>query len=167
MAKHIGVYPGTFDPVTRGHRDIIERGLKLFDTLIIAVAQSPAKGPLFSVEERVALIEEQVKKYKNVKVEGFDGLLIDYLKEKKARTILRGLRVISDFEHEFQMALTNRRLSKEIETVFMMTKEEYAPVSSRFIKEISRLGGDVRAFVTPYVARRLMKKFKEMEKNSD
>jgi pantetheine-phosphate adenylyltransferase len=159
MTKHIGVYPGTFDPITKGHLDIITRGLKLFDTLIVAVATSHAKNTLFSVDERVALIKAEIKKFRNVRVESFDGLLMDYMAEKKARTVLRGLRVISDFEYEFQMALTNRKLAGDIETVFMMTKEEYAPVSSRFIKEIARLGGDVRAFVTPSVAAKLKKKF--------
>ncbi len=161
IAKHIGVYPGTFDPVSRGHLDIIDRGLKLFDRLIVAVAERPSKVTLFDIGERVDMIRGEVKGRKNISVEGFDCLLVDYVKQKKAATVLRGLRVISDFEYEFQMALTNRQLDPDIETVFMMTKEKYAPVSSRFIKEIARLGGDVSAFVTPMVARRLKKKFKE------
>ena len=139
MAKHIGIYPGTFDPVTKGHLDIIDRGLKLFDELIVSVAVSPAKTPLFSVSERVKMIEKEVGGEKNVRVESFEGLLIDYIAEKKSTTILRGLRVMSDFEYEFQMALTNRKLAPKIETVFMMTREDYAPISSRFIKEIARL----------------------------
>jgi pantetheine-phosphate adenylyltransferase len=159
--KHIGVYPGTFDPISRGHLDIIDRGLKLFDRLIVAVAERPSKVTLFDIDERVDMIRREVKGRKNISVEGFDCLLIDYVKQKKAATVLRGLRVISDFEYEFQMALTNRQLDPGIETVFMMTKEKYAPVSSRFIKEIARLGGNVSAFVTPMVARRLKKKFKE------
>ncbi len=157
--KHIGVYPGTFDPITRGHLDIIERGLTLFDELVVAVAASQSKSPLFDVEERMGIIGAETKKKKNVRVESFDCLLIDYLKKKKARTILRGLRVISDFEYEFQMALTNRKMAPEIETVFMMTAESYAPVSSRFIKEIAKLGGDVSPFVTPNVAKRLKEKY--------
>ncbi|MBI2413053.1 MAG: pantetheine-phosphate adenylyltransferase [Deltaproteobacteria bacterium] len=157
--KHIGVYPGTFDPVTRGHLDIIERGLRLFDRLIVAVAESQSKGPLFGVEERLEILRGELKGYKNIKVESFDCLLIDYVREKKATTVLRGLRVISDFEYEFQMALINRKLDPSIETVFMMTGESYAPLSSRFIKEIARLGGDLDAFVTPNVAKRLKEKF--------
>lgn len=157
--KHIGVYPGTFDPMTRGHLDIIERGLNLFDQLIVAVAGSQSKAPLFDVEERLEIIGEEIKNYKNVRVESFDGLLIEYMRKKKARTVLRGLRVISDFEYEFQMALINRKLDPEVETVFMMTAENYAAVSSRFIKEIARLGGDVGAFVTPGAARRLKEKY--------
>lgn len=161
MPKHIGVYPGTFDPITRGHLDIIERGLRLFDLLIVAVAESHAKAPLFDAKERLGIIRHELKKYKNVKVESFNDLLIDYMKKKKATTILRGLRVISDFEYEFQMALINRKLDPGIETVFMMTAENYAAVSSRFIKEIARLGGDTTAFVTPYVALRLKEKHAE------
>ncbi|MEE9543656.1 MAG: pantetheine-phosphate adenylyltransferase [Thermodesulfobacteriota bacterium] len=159
MAKRIGVYPGTFDPVTRGHLDIIERGLKLFDLLIVAVAESPAKTPLFDVTERVEMIQKEIKGRKNVRVESFDGLLIDYIEKKKSKTIVRGLRVMSDFEYEFQMALTNRKLSPNIETVFMMTKDDFAPISSRFIKDIARLNGNVKAFVTANVAKRLKKKF--------
>src|SRR4030066_28781 len=146
VQKHIGIYPGTFDPVTRGHLDIIERGLKLFDLLIVAVAAGFSKATLFDVDERLELIRHEVKKYPNVRVESFDTLLIEYVREKKARTVLRGLRVMSDFEYEFQMALINRKLDASVETVFMMTAESYAPVSSRFIKEIARLGGAVSPF---------------------
>ncbi|MBI1911037.1 MAG: pantetheine-phosphate adenylyltransferase [Deltaproteobacteria bacterium] len=164
MPKRIGVYPGTFDPITRGHLDIIERGLGLFDLLIVAVAENLTKTPLFDVNERVELIGQEIKKYKNVRVESFNSLLIDYLRKKKAKTVLRGLRVISDFEYEFQMALINRKLDPGIETVFMMTSENYAPVSSRFIKEIARLKGDVSAFVTPNVAKRLKEKYELIDK---
>lgn len=157
--KHIGVYPGTFDPITKGHLDIIERGLKLFDLLIVAVAENLTKAPLFDVDERLDIIGHELKKYKNVKVESFDTLLIDYMRKKKAKTVLRGLRVISDFEYEFQMALINRKMEPNVETVFMMTSENYAPVTSRFIKEIARLGGDVGAFVTPEVVKRLKRKY--------
>src|SRR5574337_1300893 len=161
MAKprHIGVYPGTFDPITRGHLDIIERGLKLFDVLIVAVAESLSKAPLFEVDERLDMIGHEIKKYGNVRVESFDSLLMDYMRKKKAKTVLRGLRVISDFEYEFQMALINRKMEPNVETVFMMTSENYAPVTSRFIKEIARLGGDVNAFVTPNAAKRLKEKY--------
>jgi len=160
MPKHIAIYPGTFDPITNGHLDVIERGLKLFDELIVAVAENPKKTPLFNVKERTEMIKEATKGYKNVKVESFDCLLIDFLHQKKAKVILKGLRVLSDFEYEFQMALTNRKLAPEIETVFMMTGEAYAYMSSRFIKEISRLGGRVECFVPPNVARRLKERFK-------
>jgi len=164
MSKHIGVYPGTFDPITKGHLDVIERGIKLFDVLIVAVAEGLTKAPLFDVEERLDMIRAEVKKYKTVRVESFDCLLMDYVRKKKAKIVLRGLRVISDFEYEFQMALINRKLDPDIETVFMMTSDNYAPVSSRFIKEIARFGGDVSAFVTPGVSRRLDKKFRQLEK---
>lgn len=160
MSKHIAVYPGTFDPITNGHLDVIERGLKLFDELIVAAAENPRKTPLFDIKERVEMIKEATRKYKNVSVEGFDCLLIDFVHQKKARVILRGLRVLSDFEYEFQMALTNRKLAPEIETVFMMTGEAYAYISSRFIKEIANLGGRVECFVPPNVARRLKERFR-------
>lgn len=159
MKKRIAVYPGTFDPITNGHLDIIERGLKLFDGLVVAIAESPVKEPLFSVDERIKMVKDAVKKYKNVKVESFDCLLIDYMREKKANIILRGLRVISDFEYEFQMALTNRKLAPDIETVFMMTAEGYSYLSSRFIKEIARLGGRFDCFVPPNVAKMVKEKF--------
>lgn len=159
MKKRIAVYPGTFDPITNGHLDIIERGLKLFDGLVVAIAESPVKEPLFTVDERIKMVKESVKKYKNVQVESFDCLLIDYLHKKKAGIILRGLRVISDFEYEFQMALTNRKLAPDIETVFMMTAEGYAYLSSRFIKEIARLGGRFDCFVPPNVAKMVKGKF--------
>ncbi|GMR04129.1 MAG: pantetheine-phosphate adenylyltransferase [Thermodesulfobacteriota bacterium] len=159
MARHIAIYPGTFDPITRGHLDIIQRGLNLFDALIVAVAESTSKKTLFDVSERLDIIRRETKSFKNLKVESFNTLLIDYARQKKVKTVLRGLRVISDFEYEFQMALTNRKLAPGIETVFMMTAENYAPISSRFIKEIARLGGDTRAFVSPRVSRKLKEKF--------
>jgi len=159
MPKHIGVYPGTFDPITKGHLDVIERGIKLFDVLIVAVAEGLSKAPLFEVDERLDMIRAEVKKYKKVRVESFDNLLMDYMRKKKANIVLRGLRVMSDFEYEFQMALINRKLDPTVETVFMMTSDNYAPVSSRFIKEIARYGGDVSPFVTPRVSKRLKQKF--------
>jgi len=160
MSRRIAVYPGTFDPLTRGHIDIIQRALKLFDLLIVAVAEDTSKRPLFDVDERVGLLRGELKGYGNVRVESFDGLLINYVRRKKASVIVRGLRVISDFEYEFQMALTNRELAPGIETVFLMTAERHAHISSRFIKEIARLGGELKAFVTPGVARALKKKSK-------
>ena len=159
MKKRIAVYPGTFDPITNGHLDVIERGLKLFDGLIVAIAESQTKEPLFTVGERIRMVKESVKKYKKVNVESFDCLLIDYLHKKKAHIIVRGLRVISDFEYEFQMALTNRKLAPDIETVFMMTAEDYSYLSSRFIKEIARLGGRFDCFVPPNVAKMLKERF--------
>lgn len=159
MKKRIAVYPGTFDPITNGHMDVIERGLKLFDGLIVAIAESQTKEPLFTVDERIRMAKDAVRRYKNVKVESFDCLLIDYMREKKANIVLRGLRVISDFEYEFQMALTNRKLAPDIETVFMMTAGDYSYLSSRFIKEIARLGGRFDCFVPPNVAKMLKEKF--------
>ena len=159
MPKHIGVYPGTFDPITKGHLDVIERGIKLFDVLIVAVAEGLSKAPLFEVDERLDMIRAEVKKYKKVQVESFDNLLMDYMRKKKSNIVLRGLRVMSDFEYEFQMALINRKLDPTVETVFMMTSDNYAPVSSRFIKEIARYGGDVSPFVTPRVSKKLKQKF--------
>ncbi len=158
--KHIGVYPGTFDPVTKGHLDIIKRGRTLFDELIVGVAESTSKTTLFSTKERLAMLRAEVKGMSGVRVESFDTLLVDYVTGVGAQTVLRGLRVISDFEYEFQMALTNRKIEPAVETVFMMTQDSYASISSRFIKEIGRLGGDVSHFVTPKVARRLKARFK-------
>ncbi|MBI5047384.1 MAG: pantetheine-phosphate adenylyltransferase [Deltaproteobacteria bacterium] len=159
MKNRIAVYPGTFDPITNGHLDVIERGLKLFDGLIVAIAESPVKEPLFTVDERIKMVKDAARKYKNIKVESFDCLLIDYVRKKKANIILRGLRVISDFEYEFQMALTNRKLAPDIETAFMMTAEGYSYLSSRFIKEIARLGGRFDCFVPPNVAKMVKEKF--------
>ncbi len=159
LTKRRAVFPGTFDPITNGHLDIIHRGLKIFDELIIAVAESPQKTPLFSIEERLGMIKESIKGLDSVSVESFNNLLIDYLNEKGVKVILRGLRVISDFEYEFQMALTNRKLAPHIETVFMMTGEKYASMSSRFIKEIFRLGGNIECFVPPPVIRGFKDKF--------
>ena len=166
MPRHLAVFPGTFDPITKGHLDIIKRAVALFDNVIVAAAKDPAKNTLFDADERVDMIKAEVKGYKNVMVESFDGLLIDYVKKKKAQVVVRGLRVVSDFEYEFQMALTNKKLSPKIETVFMMTEDKYAPVSSRFIKDIARLGGKVSDFVTPNVAKKLKKRFKEVNKKS-
>ncbi|MBI5199589.1 MAG: pantetheine-phosphate adenylyltransferase, partial [Nitrospirae bacterium] len=128
--KKIAIYPGTFDPITNGHVDLIQRGLRIFDQIIVAVAMNPKKTSLFTVEERVRMAEEAVKGLGDVKVESFDGLLMDYAKKKDARAVIRGLRAVSDFEYELQMALMNRRLDSEIETVFMMPSEEYSYLTS-------------------------------------
>ena len=159
MTKHMAIYPGTFDPITRGHLDIIERCQKLFDEVVVAVAEETSKSPLFSVAERIEMIKEETSRYSNVDVESFKGLLIDYVENKGASVIVRGLRVISDFEYEFQMALTNRELAPAIETVFLMTSENYSHISSKFIKEIAKLGGRLEPFVTPGVAARLKRRF--------
>ena len=160
MKKRTAVYPGTFDPVSNGHLDLIKRGLRIFDKVIVAVALNPAKNPLFNIDERVYFIREAVKVWKNVEVEPFDNLLIDYVKEKKADVIIKGLRAVSDFEHELQMSLMNRRLDTHIETVFMMPSEEYSFLSSKVLKEVASLNGDIRGMVPPAVVEGLKRKFK-------
>jgi len=161
----IGVYPGTFDPVTLGHLDIIERATKVVDHLVIAVADSPGKGPLFSTPKRVELMKTDVAnnrklKGKSVEVVSFSKLLMHFVKDCNARVIVRGLRAISDFEYEFQMAGMNSYLDDTIETVFLMAQDKHQFISSRFVKEIGRLGGDITHFVTPNVAKELKKRYK-------
>ena len=151
----LGVYPGTFDPITHGHTDIIERSLRLFDKLIVAVALNPRKRPLFSVAERVEMVEFVTRDLPNVEVEAFDGLLVDYVRRRGAKAVIRGLRAISDFEYEFQMALINRKLHEEVETVFFTPKEEYSYLTSSIIKEVASFGGSLKDLVHPEVARRL------------
>lgn len=141
------IYPGSFDPLTNGHLDIVQRAAKLFDRVIVAVASNEAKNPLFTLAERVELTKRSVSSIKNVEVDSFDGLLIEYVNEMNGVAIIRGLRAISDFEFEFQLALMNRKLDERIETIFMMPKDTYTFLSSRIVKEIARLGGDVRQFV--------------------
>jgi pantetheine-phosphate adenylyltransferase len=157
------VYAGTFDPVTYGHIDLIERGRKIFDKLILAVAESNHKETLFTLEERVEILKEVVKDMPGVEVEQFSGLLVDYMRNRGARVVLRGLRAISDFEHEFQIALTNRKLDREIATIFMMPKEEYSYISSSILKEVVRLGGDVREFVPSFVQKKLEGKLRSKD----
>jgi pantetheine-phosphate adenylyltransferase len=159
--KHIAVYPGTFDPVTNGHIDLVERSLRIFDELIVAVAANPKKEPLFSLEERIDMIRRVVTRYPRVKIEGFDGLLVDYVKRKKAVGIIRGLRAVSDFEYEMQMALMNRRLDNDIETVFLMPNEEYSFITSTIVREAASYGGDVSSLVPRVVVEKLKKKFKK------
>ena len=154
----VAVYPGSFDPVTNGHLDIITRGLAVFDEVIIAILVNPQKHPLFTVEERVALIREAYKGEARVRVDTFSGLLVDYAERVGASVIVRGLRAVSDFEYEFQMALMNRRLDPNIETVFMAPADGYSYVSSRLVKEVFQLGGDVSALVPKLVERRLREK---------
>jgi pantetheine-phosphate adenylyltransferase len=155
----VAVYPGSFDPVTNGHLDIITRGLAVFDAVIIAILVNPQKHPLFTVEERVALIREAYKGEARVRVDTFSGLLVDYAEKVGASVIVRGLRAVSDFEYEFQMALMNRRLDPNIETVFMAPADGYSYVSSRLVKEVFQLGGDVSALVPKLVERRLREKY--------
>ncbi len=152
------VYPGSFDPLTNGHLDVIERAAKLFDTVIVAVAQNTDKSPMFTQSERKQQIAEAVKDFPNVEVETFNGLLIEFAEMKKAQAIIRGLRAVSDFEFEFQLALMNRKLKEEIETIFMMPRESYIFLSSRLVKEVAGLGGDVNTFVPANVERALKSK---------
>ena len=155
----IAVYPGTFDPVTLGHLDLIKRASRIFDEVIVAVAKSTSKNTLFSTEERVEMIRKATADMPGATVESFEGLLINYLEEHHAHVILRGLRAISDFEYEFQMASMNRKLASKFETIFMMTGEQYTYLSSRFVKEICRLGGEVDCFVPPAVKKALVEKY--------
>jgi pantetheine-phosphate adenylyltransferase len=154
------IYPGTFDPLTNGHIDLIQRSLKIFDEVIVAVAGSPKKEPLFSTEERISLIKESVQGLKGTSVETFDSLLVDYASEKKSIAVVRGLRAVSDFEYELQMALMNRRLNANIETVFMMPSEEYTFLSSTIVKEVASFGGSLKGLVPDAVEKALKKKLK-------
>ena len=158
----IAIYPGTFDPVTNGHLDILARAVKLFDKVIVSVARNSTKNPLFTEEERVALLRTLARRQRNVEVDSFTGLLVDYARSKKATAIVRGLRVISDFEYEFQMALTNRRLHEDVETVFLMPNEKYTYLSSSIVREVARLNGDVKDFVPPVVLKALKKKLRTL-----
>ena len=153
------VYPGTFDPFTRGHEDLVRRASRLFDTVIVAIADSKGKGPLFTAAERVAMAREVLAAYPNVRVMGFSGLLMDFVHSIDATVILRGLRAVSDFEYEFQMAGMNRNLYPEVETLFLTPAEQYLFMSSTIVREIASLGGDVSSFVSPIIAARLAGKF--------
>ena len=153
------IYPGTFDPITRGHLDIIERAVRLFHRVIVAVGENPAKTPLFTTRERMDMIRSEVKKTPRVEVCGFSGLLVDFAKKKEAVAVLRGIRTVSDYEYELQMALTNHALG-ELETVFMTPRPEFQFLSSQLIREVGSLGGDTSAFLTPAVARKLKARFK-------
>jgi pantetheine-phosphate adenylyltransferase len=153
------IYPGTFDPVTYGHLDLIKRGSKIFDELIVAVSHNPLKKPLFTIKERTNMVSKYVKEIPNVKVDCFEGMLVDYVREMQINVILRGIRTVSDFEYEFQMALTNRVLKSDIETVFVMTSQEYSFLNSSLIKEAASLGGDISMFVPSEVGKLLQQKF--------
>jgi pantetheine-phosphate adenylyltransferase len=158
--KRTAIYPGSFDPLTNGHLDVIQRAAKLFDRVVVAVAVNESKHPLFTLAERVALVKKAVAHLPHVQTDAFDGLLVEYCAAQQAGTIVRGLRAVSDFEFEFQLALMNRKLDENIETIFMMPKDTYTFLSSRIVKEIARLGGDVRPFVPAHVQAALTKKLK-------
>jgi pantetheine-phosphate adenylyltransferase len=157
------IYPGSFDPLTNGHLDVIERAVKLFDRVVVAVAKNESKHPLFSLEERVDLVRRSIQHIPNAEADSFDRLLVDYVEQRNAQAIVRGLRAVSDFEFEFQLALMNRKLNEKVETIFMMPKDTYTFLSSRIIKEIARLGGDVTAFVPAHVRTSLIEKLKAVE----
>jgi pantetheine-phosphate adenylyltransferase len=153
--KRIAVYPGSFDPIHNGHLDIIQRSRRVFDEVVVAVLENEAKKPLFSVEDRMSMIEAEIRDFEDCKVESFSGLLVDFMDEVGARTIIRGLRAVSDFEYEFQMTLMNRRLEPRIETVFMVPNEEFIYLSSRLAREVFFLGGDLRGLVPDTVLEKL------------
>ena len=153
----IGVYPGSFDPITNGHLDVVERASRIFGKVIVAVIRNPEKTYSFSLKQRLEMLKLSLAGFKNVEVDSFDGLLVDYARQKKAWAIIRGLRAVSDFDYEFQMALTNRKMAPQIETIFFMTDYKYSYLSSSFVRQIAKLGGDVAGMVPEPVARRLKK----------
>jgi len=157
----LAVYPGTFDPFTNGHQDILERALKIFPRMIVAVAGNPEKAPLFTLEERMEIIRDAVKGIQGVRVDPLHTLLVDYVKTQGAAVVIRGLRAISDFEYEFQMALMNRRIAEDIETVFLMPHEAYTYLSSRLVKEVALLGGTVKGLVSPLAERMLRERYRQ------
>jgi pantetheine-phosphate adenylyltransferase len=159
----IALYPGTFDPITYGHIDVVKRAREIFDSVIVAVSRNPHKKPMFSARERVDLIREAVHGYRNVRVESFNGLLVAYAEKRKATAIVRGLRAVSDFEYEFQMALTNRKLAEGITTVFLMPHEKYTYLNSSIVREIAMLHGDTSEFVPPNVVRAMNRKLKGLK----
>jgi len=163
MIKKI-IYPGTFDPTTLGHLDLIKRAVGIFDALIIAVASNPHKNPLFSLDERINMLKEVTKGINNIEIDSFQGLLIDYVREQKCNTVLRGIRAVSDFEYEFQMVLSNRKLANDIETIFMMPSENYFYLSSKMIKEMASLGADLSGFVPSVVEKKLKTKLLKFQK---
>jgi pantetheine-phosphate adenylyltransferase len=161
----LGIYPGSFDPLTNGHLDVIQRAEKLFDKVIVAVAKNDSKDPMFTMDERCQLASESLAEMDRVSVDRFEGLLVDYAVEQGAQAIIRGLRAISDFEFEFQLALMNRHLDSSIETIFMMPKDKYTFLSSRMVKEVSRLGGDIKEFVPKPIYRTMLERHGSGKKN--
>jgi pantetheine-phosphate adenylyltransferase len=159
--KRIAIYPGSFDPPTNGHLDLIERGAKIFDELIVAILRNSEKEPLFSLEERRTMLEQMTRHFSNVRIDTFGGLMVEYAVSQQAEAVLRGIRAISDYEYELQMALMNRKLEPRLETVFMMPAEAYSYLSSRLVKEIAQLGGSVTGLVPPAVEQRLQRKLAE------
>jgi pantetheine-phosphate adenylyltransferase len=160
--KRIAIYPGSFDPVTNGHLDIVERGVKIFDKIIVAILYNPGKEGLFTVAERIEMLKASLKKFPNVEVDTFNGLLVEYAKKRKAHVILRGLRALSDFEYEFQMALMNRKLNREVQTVFLMTGLRWIYTSSSIIKEAAQFGGNINGMVPALVQRKIKEKFAQL-----
>jgi len=159
----IGIYPGTFDPITHGHTDIITRSLRVFDKVVVAVAPNPSKHPLFNLAERLEMVKLVMSDLGQVEVTAFEGLLVHYVERSGAHAIIRGLRAISDFEHEFQMALINRRLAEQVETVFLMPSEEYSYLSSTIIKDVANHGGQLTDFLHPEIARRLKERIRSLK----
>jgi pantetheine-phosphate adenylyltransferase len=157
--QRVAIYPGSFDPVTNGHIDIVERGLRIFDKIVVAILHNPNKKALFTIEERMEMLQDCLKEFSNVEVDTFDGLLVDYACKRNAQAILRGLRALSDFDYEFQMALMNRRLNREIQTVFLMTGLRWIFTSSSIIREAARFGGNVNGMVPPLVSKKLKERF--------
>jgi pantetheine-phosphate adenylyltransferase len=166
VAGVVGIYPGSFDPITSGHLDVIGRGSRLCDRLIVSILKNEVKSPLFSIEERMEMIRETVAPFPNVEVDWFDGLLVDYARSKGARVILRGIRAISDYEYELQMALMNRRLQPDLETIFLLAGEQYSFISSKLVKEVIRLGGNITGLVPPTVEQRLRERFRRTKSAS-
>ena len=161
------IYPGTFDPITRGHIDLAERASQLFTQVVVAISASPTKQPLFTLDERLGMAQLSLKHIDNISVIGFEGLLIDSVRAENAQVVLRGLRAVSDFEYEFQMAGMNARLDPSVETVFLMASERHQFISSRFVKEIGSLGGDISSFVSPAVKAKLLARFAELKNDAD
>jgi pantetheine-phosphate adenylyltransferase len=162
--QRTAIYPGSFDPVTNGHLDILERGLRLFDKIIVTILCNPAKKSLFTVRERTEMLEESLKKYDNIEIDAYNGLLVDYAVKRNATAVLRGLRAVSDFEYEFQMALMNRKLNRDIQTVFLMTGFRWIFTSSSIIKEAAKFGGDVSDVVPSMVNEKLKEKFAKVDR---
>ena len=161
--KVVAIYPGSFDPITSGHLDVIERGSRLCDRLIVSILRNEAKSPLFTIEERMKMLTEVTGRYPNVEVDCFDGLLADYAVRRGARVIIRGIRAISDYEYELQMALMNRRLQPQVETIFLLAGEQYSFISSKLVKEIISLGGNIAGLVPPTVEKKLRERLKGIE----